>query len=45
MLTYCLKCKSDTENVDSIVLKSKNGRTILLSKFAICGRKKLRFIK
>ena len=29
MLTYCLKCKKDTENVDSKMLKTKNGRTML----------------
>ena len=34
MLTYCLKCKRNTENVNSKVLKTKNGRTMLLSKCA-----------
>ena len=29
MLTYCLKCKRDTENADSNVIKTKNGRTML----------------
>ena len=28
MLTYCLKCKKDTENVNSKVIKTKNGKTI-----------------
>ena len=45
MLTYYLKCKKDTENVDSKMLKTKNGRTTLLSKFAICNSKKSRFMK
>ena len=40
-----LKCKRDTENVNPKVLKTKNGRIILLSKCAICGNKKSRFIK
>ena len=37
MLTYCLKCKKDTESVNSKVLKTKNSRTMLSSKCAICG--------
>ena len=38
MLTYCLKCKKNTKNVDSKLLKTKNNKTILLSKFAVCNR-------
>ena len=45
MLTYCLRCKKDTESVDSKVLKTKNGRTMLSSKCAVCGSKKSRFLK
>ena len=45
MLTYCLKCKKDTESVDSKLLKTKNGRTVLLSKCTVCGSKKSKFIK
>ena len=45
MLSYCLKCKNSTENVDSKVLNIKNGRTMLLSKCAVCSHKKSRFIK
>ena len=45
MLTYCLKCKRNTENVGSKVLKTKNGRSMLLSKYVVCGSKKSRFIK
>ena len=40
MLTYCLKCKKITESVNLKVLKTKNGRTILLSKCAVCSSKK-----
>ena len=39
MLIYCLKCKSDTENVNSRVLKTNNGRSMLSSKSAVCGNK------
>ena len=35
MLTYCFKCKKDTESVDSKVLKTKNGKTMLSSKCAV----------
>ena len=29
MVTYCLKWKKDTENVDSKMLKTKNGKIML----------------
>ena len=45
MLAYCSKCKQDTENIDLIMLKTKNGRLTLSSICAICGSKKLRFMK
>ena len=45
MLTYCLKCKRNTKNIDSKMLETKNGRLMLSSKCAMCGSKKLRFMK
>ena len=45
MLTYCLKFEKDTESVDSKMLKTKNGRTMLSSKSAVCRIKKSRFVK
>ena len=46
MLTYCLKCKKDAESVDSKILETKNGKTMLSSKCAAWeGKKKLRFVK
>ena len=45
MSSYCLKCKKNTENINPRVLKTKNDETIILSKCAICGSKKSRFIK
>ena len=45
MKFYCLKCRIDTENTNLIVSITSNGKTILLSKCAKCGSKKLRFIK
>ena len=43
--SYCLKCRKDTENINSKVSKTSNGRTMVLSKCAICNSKKSRFIK
>ena len=45
MKSYCLKCGKDTENINPKVLSSSNGRVMILSKCAICGSKKSRFIK
>ena len=45
MKSYCLKCRKDTENINSRVSKTSNGRTMILSKCAICNSKKSRFIK
>ena len=43
--SYCLKCKKDTEDINPRVSNTSNGRTMILSKCAICGSKKSRFIK
>ena len=45
MLSYCLKCKKNTENIKPVVSKTSNGKTTVLSKCAICGSKKSKFIK
>ena len=45
MKSYCLKCRKNTENINPKVSKTSNGRTMVLSKCAICGSKKSRFIK
>ena len=42
MLSYCLKCKKNTENIDPKVSKTNNGKIMLLSKCAICGSKKIK---
>ena len=43
--SYCLNSRKNTENINSRVSKTSNGRTIVLSKCTICGSKKSRFIK
>ena len=45
MKSYCLKCRKNTENINPRVSKTSNGRTTVLSKCAICGSKKSRFVK
>ena len=45
MESHCLKCKKDTKNMDPEVSSTSNGRVMILSKCAICGSKKYRFIK
>ena len=45
MLSYCLKCKKNTESIDPKVSKTSNSKTMVLSKCAICGSKKSKFIK
>ena len=41
---YCLKCKKYKKNIDPKVLSTNNNRLIILSKCAICGSKKSKFI-
>ena len=45
MLSYCLKCKANTESINPGVSVTSNGRTLILSKCAICVSKKAKFIK
>ena len=45
MKSYCLKSRKTTENINQRVSKTSNGRTMVLTKCAICGSKKSRFVK
>ena len=40
MLSYCLKCRKNTENKNLKVVRTKNGRIMLLSKREVCDSKK-----
>ena len=40
MLTYCLRCKNNTKNIDAKMLKTKNGRLMLSSKCSVCDSRK-----
>ena len=44
METYCL-CRKKTKNIDPEISSTSNGKSMILSKCAICGSKKSRFIK
>ena len=44
-MSYCLKCKKNTESINPRVSATHNGRTMILSKFAICRSKKSKVIK
>ena len=45
MFSYCLKCRKNTESKNPEVVRTKNGRIMLLSKCAVSDSKKLIFIK
>ena len=45
MKTYCVKCRKDTEKNDPIMVRTKNKRLIMQSKYLVCGIKKSRFVK
>ena len=45
MKTYCVKCRKDTENLNSKIFKTKNNRLIMQSKCPVCRIKKSRFVK
>ena len=45
MLLYCLKCRKNTESKNPKVAKTKNGRIMLLSKFAVCDSKNIERIQ
>ena len=45
MLSYCVKCRKNTETKNQKVVRTKNGRIMLLSKCAVCTSKKLKFLK
>ena len=40
-----MKCRKDTKNINARVSNTSNSRSMIVSKCAICGNKKSRFIK
>ena len=45
MKTYCLNCRTNTENTDPKICKTKNNKLILQSQCSDCKNKKSRFVK
>ena len=45
MSSYCQKCRKNTQSIDPIVSETSNGRTMILSRCALCGNKTSKFIK
>ena len=45
MKTYCLKCKTNTDNIDLKIFRTKNNRLLIQSKCSVCGTEKSRFVK
>ena len=45
MKTYCVKCRKNTEILNSKSFKTRNGRLIMQSKCPVCRIKKSRFVK
>ena len=45
MLTYYVKCRENTKNLNSIIFRIKSNRLTMQSKFAACGIKKSRSVK
>ena len=45
MSLYCLRCRKNIESKNLIVLRTKNGRIMILSKCAVYDIEKSKFIK
>ena len=45
MKTYCVKCRKDTEKIDSKMVRAKKNRLVMQLKCSVCGIKKSRFVK
>ena len=45
MLSYCLKCRKIQKSKNPKVVRTKNGRIMILSKFAVFNSKNQNFLK
>ena len=45
ILSYCFKCRENTENINPKISGTSNGKTMILSNCATCHGKKSKFIK
>ena len=45
MLSFCLNCRKYTESKNPKIVRTKNGRIMLLTKCEVCDNKKSKIIK
>ena len=45
MMTCCIKCRKDNDNIDSKIFRTKNYRLLMQSKCSVCKNKTSRFVK
>ena len=45
MKTYCVKCKTNTDNIDPKMFRTKTNRLLMQSICSVCKNKKSRFVK
>ena len=45
MKTYCVKCRTNTENMDPKIFRTKDNRLLMQSQCTDCRNKKSRFVK
>ena len=45
MLSYCLKCRKNTDSKNPKVVRTKHGRIVLQLKSSVCNSKKSKFLK
>ena len=44
-MSYCVKCKIQTESINPVMVKTKNDRIMMKSKCSNCGKIKSQFVK
>ena len=45
MKTYCLKCRTNTENIDPKIFRTKNNKLVIQSQCSDCKNKTSQFVK
>ena len=45
MKSYCVKCRTNTEDIDPKIFRTKNNRLLMQSTCSDCKNKKSRFVK
>ena len=45
MKTYCVNCRTNSENIDPKIFRTKNNGLLMQSTCSDCRNKKLRFVK